>query len=302
MQVEEILQNLPKNSHRHIARAITIVENELTQYEYLLEHIHLQNTPVIGFTGSPGAGKSTLVNQFIKRLLLANKKVAVIAVDPTSPFNFGALLGDRIRMLEHFKNEHLFIRSIATRGSLGGLSDKIIEIIEICKASNFDYILVETVGVGQSEVEIAGLADICAVVLVPEMGDQIQNMKSGIMEIADVFVVNKADKPGTDLFINNLKLMLHFKENSPEIPIIPTQAINDVGIDELYSIISNLLQSADKTSTDKKIMLLAIKAYKMIQKDKMKGIILKDIYNDIKSTYNDEYNIYKYVKKYKSNN
>jgi LAO/AO transport system kinase len=299
MQVEEILQNLPKNSHRHIARAITIVENELSQYEYLLENIRLKNTPVIGFTGAPGAGKSTLVNQFIKRLLASNKKVAVIAVDPTSPFNFGALLGDRIRMLEHYKNENLFIRSIATRGSLGGLSDKIIEIIEIFKASNFDYVIIETVGVGQSEVEIAGLADICAVVLVPEMGDQIQNMKSGIMEIADVFVVNKADKPGTELFINNLKLMLHYKENGSETPIVATEALNDIGIDELANTIINQLQSFEKQTIDKKAMLLAIKTFKMIQKDRMKGILLKDIYKDIKTNYNKEFNLYKYIKQYK---
>ena len=299
MQVDEILQNIPKNSHRHIARAITIVENELSQYEYLLEHLEAKNTPVIGFTGPPGAGKSTLVNQLIKQLLIQKKKVAVLAVDPSSPFNFGALLGDRIRMLEHYKNEDLFIRSIATRGSLGGVSDKIIEIIEVIRAANFDYILIETVGVGQSEVEIAGISDVCTVVLVPEAGDQIQSMKSGLMEIADIFVVNKADREGADTLINTLQLMLHFKDADKEIAVIATQAINNIGVDLLLLKINELITSRLQNN-NKKIMLLAIKAYKLIQKNKMKNISVKDIQLDISKQYNNEFNIYKYINKYKT--
>lgn len=299
MQVEEILQQLPLNSHRHIARAITIVENELTNYDYLLAHLQIKNTPVIGFTGPPGAGKSTLVNQLIKHLLIQKKKVAVIAVDPTSPFNFGALLGDRIRMLEHYKNDDLYIRSVATRGSLGGVSDKIIEIIEVLKAADFDYIIVETVGVGQSEVEIAAISDVCAVVLVPEAGDQIQSMKSGLMEIANIFVVNKADREGADTLINTLQMMLHFKNQEISIPVMSTQAINDIGITELLNAINLLIQDSSN-NLDKKTMLLALKTYKMIQKDKMKGLSIKDIHTDILSVYNNEFNIYKYINKYKS--
>lgn len=154
---------------------------------------------MIGITGPPGAGKSTLTDALIGEMVRAGNKVAVLCVDPSSPFNMGALLGDRIRMSEWYTNPNVFIRSLATRGSLGGLHPKIVEITELLKAASFDYILVETVGVGQSEVEIAGLADVTIVVLVPESGDDIQVMKAGLMEIADLYIVNKSDRPGADL-------------------------------------------------------------------------------------------------------
>src|SRR5690606_12306870 len=147
----------------------------------------------IGITGPPGAGKSTLVNAITGHLVNEGKKIAILAVDPTSPFNFGSLLGDRIRMAQQFNNPNVYIRSLATRGALGGISAKTIEIVDLMKSADFDLILVETVGVGQSEVEIAGLADKTVVVLVPESGDEIQHIKSGLMEVAQGFVVNKAD-------------------------------------------------------------------------------------------------------------
>src|SRR5262249_37535052 len=146
----------------------------------------------------PGAGKSTLTDALIGEAIKQDKKVAVLCVDPSSPFNRGALLGDRVRMSEWYNHPKVFIRSLASRGSLGGLHPKIIEITELIKASLFDYIFIETVGVGQSEVEIAGLADVTVVVTVPESGDEIQTMKAGLMEIADIFVVNKADRPDAD--------------------------------------------------------------------------------------------------------
>ena len=155
---------------------------------------------IVGITGAPGAGKSTIVDGLIAEMVADNKTVAVLCVDPSSPFNMGALLGDRIRMNQWYTNPNVYIRSMASRKELGGLSPMMIEVTEYIKYCGFDYVIVETVGVGQNEVEIAGLADITVLILVPEGGDEIQTMKSGIMEIADIFVVNKSDRPGADLF------------------------------------------------------------------------------------------------------
>src|SRR6185295_4922148 len=221
-------------------KAITIVENDLEGSEKLLEAISIRNIPLIGITGPPGAGKSSLVNSLISQLLSAkpssgkkNFKIGVVTVDPTSPFNFGSLLGDRIRMSQHFNHPDVFIRSLATRGSLGGLSEKIAEVTDLMKSAPFDFLFVETVGVGQSEVEIAGLADTTIVVLVPEAGDEVQTMKAGLMEIADIFVVNKADHVDADRFVKNLKTLTASpalskgKERSRnwQIPIVKTVAI-----------------------------------------------------------------------------
>ena len=181
-----------------LARSISLVENELEGYESLLISLPTSTTPVIGITGPPGAGKSTLTDALIENILAENKTVAVLCVDPSSAFNYGALLGDRIRMSRWYNSKNVFIRSLASKGSLGGLHPKIIEITDLVKFAGYDYVIVETVGVGQSEVEIAGLADISIVAIVPEAGDEIQTMKAGLMEIADIFVVNKADRPGAD--------------------------------------------------------------------------------------------------------
>ena len=191
---------------------MTIVENELKGADELLKGLRFeQKTPVIGITGPPGAGKSTLLNALIGHLITGGKKIAVLAIDPTSPFNFGSLLGDRIRMAGHFNHPDVFIRSVAARGSLGGLSAKTIEMADVLRGAGFDYVVIETVGVGQSEVEIAGLADLTFLVLVPESGDEVQNIKSGLMEIADAFGVNKADRADAELFANNLAKIIHQK-------------------------------------------------------------------------------------------
>ncbi len=185
---QQLLKQLQDNDVKALARSISLVENEYAGYEDLLRAIPAADTKIIGITGPPGAGKSTLTDALIGLLVNSGKRVAVLCVDPSSPFNHGAVLGDRIRMSEWYTHLSVFIRSLATRGSMGGLHPRIIEITDLLKAFHFDYIIIETVGVGQSEVEIAGLADVTIVVMVPEAGDEVQTMKAGLMEIADIFV------------------------------------------------------------------------------------------------------------------
>ena len=228
------LHTIQKGDHRSIARAISLVENEAEGSQQLLASLPTTtNSKIVGITGSPGAGKSTLVDALIAEWVKTGKNIAVLCVDPSSPFHLGALLGDRIRMSEWYNHPQVFIRSLATRGSLGGLHPRILEITSLLAAAPFDYIIVETVGVGQSEIEIAGLADATVVVVVPEAGDEVQTMKAGIMEIADVFVVNKSDRPEADHFVKNLRMMLApaFNTTNYEIPVLKTVASQQAGID-----------------------------------------------------------------------
>src|SRR5262245_46747637 len=231
MDWQLLLNNMHHGDVKALARAITLVENEEPGYESLLRSIQGAQTKIIGITGPPGAGKSTLVDALIGALIDQDKKIGVLCIDPSSPFNLGALLGDRIRMSDWYTHPQVFIRSLATRGSMGGLHPKIIEITDLMKAFQFDHIIIETVGVGQSEIEIAGLADVTIVVVVPEAGDEVQTMKAGLMEIADVFVVNKADRPDADMFVKNLRQMLApaFSNHYNEVPVLKTTASQKEG-------------------------------------------------------------------------
>ncbi len=292
------LNEIKGGNRKTLARCISYIENEVAGYEDLLQQLPPSATPIIGITGPPGAGKSTLTDALIGLLVNEGKSVGVICVDPSSPFNLGALLGDRIRMSEWYNNPKVFIRSLATRGSLGGLHPKIIEISDLMKLAAFNYIIVETVGVGQSEIEIAGLADTTIVVVVPEAGDEVQTMKAGLMEIADVFVVNKADRPDADLFVKNLRLMLApaFHNHTMPVPVIKTIASQKEGIAELLKAIQDsLLQQKDK---DKRFWLLTEKAYYLIQQNRMQDMDKADLKNSIKNA-GDDFNLYRFIQNYR---
>lgn len=294
---QQYLQQIEQGDIKTLARCISLVENEVAGYENLLQLLPSSSTPVIGITGPPGAGKSTLVDALIGSLTQQGKKIGILCVDPSSPFNLGALLGDRIRMSNWYNHPNVYIRSLATRGSLGGLHPKIIEITDLLKAAPFDYILIETVGVGQSEIEIAGLADITVVVVVPESGDEVQTMKAGLMEIADIFVVNKADRADADMLVKNLRLMLAPAFNSKQIPIpvIKTAAIQKKGINVLYEAIQ--AQLAQHTINDKKLWLFTEKAYYLIQQKRMAEINKTVLKNKIERE-GDHFNLYRFIQQY----
>ena len=284
---------LVKGDAKALARSISLVESEANGFENFLASLPISDAKIVGLTGPPGAGKSTLADSLIGEVIKENKKAAVLCIDPSSPFHFGALLGDRVRMSQWYTHPDVFIRSLATRGSLGGLHPKIIEITSMVAAAGFDYIFIETVGVGQSEVDVAGLADVTVVVLVPEAGDEIQSMKSGLMEIADIFVVNKSDRPDADLFMKTLKHVLASGQHT-EIPVIKTIALEHLGIDELFREIKE-----QKIHQNKRNWLLAARAYHLIQQKRMQDISLKKLEGIIEEETNKhQFNLYSFIRRF----
>ena len=297
--ISQCIDGIKLGDNRSIAQSLTCVENELAgSEELLMQLVPNPNTKVVGITGPPGAGKSSLLNALLKMLVSQQKRVAILSIDPSSPFNFGALLGDRVRMAEFYLHPSVFIRSVASRGSLGGLNAKVIEMVDVLKASTFDYVFVETVGVGQSEVEIAGIADTTNVVMVPEAGDEIQVLKAGIMEIADIFVVNKSDRSNADQFAQNLIYLAHTKMKEWEIPVIKSIATQDVGIAELIEKIE-AHQLVIQQFSDRKIHLLVDKTFQLIQQKKMRNVVKQDLFQAISNQVKENcFNIYQFVQTY----
>ncbi len=283
MPDKSFVEKIFNNDRRTVARSISIVESDSKASEELLKEIYFKvgNAYRIGITGPPGAGKSTITNQLTKFYRAQNKRIGIIAVDPTSPFTGGALLGDRVRMSDIGQDEGVFIRSMATRGSLGGLSKKANDAADILDAAGYDLILMETVGVGQSELDIAEAADTTVVVLVPESGDAVQAMKAGLMEIADFFVVNKSDRPGAQQAVSALKTILMMRDHNASswMPnILTSTASENKGIAEIAEEIKRHFEFLKENN---KLILKREHRTKIRIKEIVEQKIRKKLWNEI---------------------
>ena len=244
------IQGIKANDHRILSRVITRIENDdyVKDQRFIELYDQAQKAIRLGVTGPPGAGKSTITNELIKRFLKKNQTIGVIAIDPSSPFSGGALLGDRVRMNHYNNDKSVFIRSMGTRGSLGGLARKTQEAGDILAASGKDIIIFETVGVGQGEYDIAKAADLTILVLVPESGDEIQLMKAGLIEIADIFVINKSDREGADHLADTLSSMINAigNDSKPDAPVFTTVASDGRGMDKFFDGVFDQLDKFDR--------------------------------------------------------
>ena len=244
------IQGIKANDHRVLSRVITHIENDdyVQDQRFIELYDQAQEAIRLGITGPPGAGKSTIINELIKRFLKKNQTIGVIAIDPSSPFSGGALLGDRVRMNHYNNDKSVFIRSMGSHGNLGGLARKTQEAGDILAASGKDVIIFETVGVGQGEYDIAKAADLTILVLVPESGDEIQLMKAGLIEIADIFVINKSDREGADRLANTLSSMINAigNDSKPDAPVFTTVASDGRGMDKFFDGVFDQLDKFDR--------------------------------------------------------
>lgn len=292
MDIEKIVKGVLQQNVRSIAKAITFVENNPSKANLIVNPIfeYTGKAKVLGVTGSPGAGKSTLTDKIARGINQKGFKVGVIAIDPSSPFTGGAVLGDRIRMNSLSTVEGIYIRSMATRGMLGGLNRACLDAIDILDAAGFDYIIVETVGVGQDEVDIVKVSDLNMVVLVPGMGDDIQALKAGIMEIADIFLVNKCDRDGVEKL---LTILNHYNAISEkDIPIFQTIATTGKGVDELISFILDAVEEKNgKDIAFRRNERIKYRILKIIQEKSVDIVLSKSknyLDNELKQVYERE--------------
>ena len=275
----ELISSLYQGSERAMSRLITKVENREDGWLEAMQEVHPKtgNAKIIGITGSPGAGKSTLTGKLTQSLIDLEKKVGVIAIDPSSPFSGGALLGDRLRMNEISSIPGVFVRSMATRGTMGGLNQSARDVVKIMDVFGKDIIIIETVGVGQDEVEVVKIADVILVVCVPGMGDGIQAIKAGIMEIADIFVINKADLEGADQVVEDIKSMLDLSDNTSNILINKVVSTTGEGIQELTESLFQFFSTGRKKEDWKQIQI----------KEEIFGLLEKEIANHLRNMWSE---------------
>ena len=296
--VIDIAKGVAEGNFLLLAKTISQIENKVEGTDAYLANLVPKAIPIIGITGPPGAGKSTLIAGLVGEWIAAGKKVAVLSVDPSSPFHKGAILGDRIRMKDWYLHPQVFIRSFASRGHLGGLNSSMIELTTLLQAVGFDQIVLETVGVGQSEVEVASLADTTVVVLVPEAGDEVQMMKSGLMEVADVFVVNKSDRPDAQTFTNHIRQMMMENGLSEDlVKVVATVASQGIGMKELIQAL-DAHQIANK-ELDTRHKLIVAKVVQLIVAQKMRQLDLIKLEEDVAAAISKEgFNIFSFTQNY----